>query len=409
MAPGAVAEAWTAYRTILALRPDIAEVHSNLGMLLWHQGQFEPALESFGQALALKPELADAYYRLLEAQKGQDQPRETAARFEQALAAAHVKLGIALREQERFDEAAIRLQRALALNPRNAEAHHNLGMTRWQQGRFDEAATCYRQAVALQPDHVDALANLGHTLREQFKLTEAREAFERLLAIQPDSPSAELGLGICYLVQEDYERGWPAFEGRLRLPGARPLPDFPRWTGQPLAGRSLLLVGEAGLGDTLHFVRYARLLKARGARVVLAAQPALGRLLGSHPDVDEFFSLDCGRAAALRFLFADVEHSGGFSDHRRDHSPRRSLPLGRPRVDRPLASGAGADRRLQDRHRLARLAGFYFGSLAFDSIGRFRAVGQRARRAADQPAKRTWLGANRRGRFSGARFFRSAG
>ncbi len=108
-------------------------------------------------------------------------------------------------------------------------------------------------------------------------------------------PSAQLGLGICYLLQEDYQRGWPAFEGRLRIAGARPLPDIPRWQGEDLTGRSLLVVAEAGFGDTLHFLRYARLLKARGARVVFAVQPSLGRLLASHPDIDELCLLDSGQ------------------------------------------------------------------------------------------------------------------
>ena len=74
-------------------------------------------------------------------------------------------------------------------------------------------------------------------------------------------------------------------------PGMSPLPSLPRWTGEPLAGRSLLLLAEQGFGDTFHFIRYARLLKERGARVVLAVPPALGRLLASHPDLDELFML----------------------------------------------------------------------------------------------------------------------
>ena len=75
------------------------------------------------------------------------------------------------------------------------------------------------------------------------------------------------------------------------MPGLLPQPNLPRWTGEPLAGRRLLLLAEQGLGDTLQFIRYARLLKERGARVVLAAQAALGRLLASHPDLDELFIL----------------------------------------------------------------------------------------------------------------------
>jgi hypothetical protein len=93
------------------------------------------------------------------------------------------------------------------------------------------------------------------------------------------------------LVAEDYERGWPAYEGRLRIPGFVPQPNIPRWKGEPLAGRTLMLLAEQGLGDTIHFVRYARALKKQGARIVLACQAALGRLLASAPGVDELYIL----------------------------------------------------------------------------------------------------------------------
>ncbi len=75
------------------------------------------------------------------------------------------------------------------------------------------------------------------------------------------------------------------------MPGFATQHSIPRWTGEPLAGRSLLLFAEQGLGDTFHFIRYARMLKARGARIVLACQAALGRLLAAHPDLDELFIL----------------------------------------------------------------------------------------------------------------------
>ena len=105
------------------------------------------------------------------------------------------------------------------------------------------------------------------------------------------------------------------------MPGLVPQHSLPRWTGEPLAGRSLLLLAEQGLGDTLHFVRYARLLKERGARVVLAAPAALGRLLASHPDVDELFIL--GSAEELPrcdFYLPLLSAPGAFGTERRDDS-----------------------------------------------------------------------------------------
>jgi hypothetical protein len=160
-----------------------------------------------------------------------------------------------------------------------------------EQGQFEPAVANYQEALRLEPARVDALQNLGVALLEQLKLTEARQVFQRLRALRPAAPAAQLGLAACYLVAGDYERGWREYEARLRMPGLEPRHRLARWAGEPLAGRSLLLLAEQGLGDTLHFIRYARLFKQRGARVVLAAQAALGRLLASHPDLDELFLL----------------------------------------------------------------------------------------------------------------------
>ena len=157
----------------------------------------------------------------------------------------------------------------LALNPDYPEAHKNLGSTRMNQGRPDEAAECYERALALRPDYIDSANGPGRF---------------------PFGP-----------------RRLPTWLARLRvrlgIPGFLPLPNLPRWTGEPLAGRSLLLVAEQGLGDALHFVRYARLLKERGARLVLAAPPALGKLFSSYPHVDELFILGRSRKCRVAISF----------------------------------------------------------------------------------------------------------
>ncbi len=201
------------------------------------------------------------------------------------------KLGITLWRQGNCDQAMMRFERAIALRPDYPEAYFSLGTGFWYQDKFDQAVAMLKQAIVLKSDYVAAHHNLAAILRDQLKLTEARQVFERLHALEPDSPLAQFGLAACYLAEADYERGWPAFEARLRMSGAAPQPDLPRWTGQPLAGRTLLLLANEGLGDTIQFVRYARAFKARGARVVVAVAASLGRILASYADLDELFIL----------------------------------------------------------------------------------------------------------------------
>ena len=182
------------------------------------------------------------------------------------------------------------LRRALALKPDYAEAHNNLGGALSAQGNLDEAVACYRRALALKPDYAEAHNNLGGALSDLAKFDEALACYRRALRLKPDYAEAHWNQALLTLLTGDFERGWAEYEWRWKtkqLHFERRTFSQPRWDGQPLAGRTILLHAEQGLGDTIQFVRYVSLVKVRGGRVVVECQPPLLPLLADCPGIDQ--------------------------------------------------------------------------------------------------------------------------
>jgi tetratricopeptide (TPR) repeat protein len=325
---GQLEQAQQSCRQALALKGDYATAHNTLGTILEAQGQAEQALASYRQALALDPHFAQAHYNLATACEARGELQQAEAAYRQAIALqAHYplalhRLGVLLQRQSRYDEAiacyrqALALQpeyaeahcnlgsalkdqgrtaealesyrRALALDPALAEAHFNLGVVYQGQGQLPQAEDAYRKALQFRPKHAQALSNLGSLYKSQGKLEEALSCCEAALQCQPDLTEAHFNRSLIWLLQGDFARGWPEYEWRS---GARRIqqraPARSRWQGEPVAGGSVLLVAEQGLGDTIQFVRYAPLVKQRsGAEVLLHCLPAVASLLAGAAGVD---------------------------------------------------------------------------------------------------------------------------
>ncbi len=191
----------------------------------------------------------------------------------------------------------------------------NLGNALMSQGRLDEAAARLRARRwhFSSDDAAAAHQDLGNVRFGQVRARSRRwPSTSRSLALHPNSAEAETGLGVCHLLVGDYERGWPLYESRLRLSDAEPPPNLPtRWQGEPLAGRSLLLVGEQeGLGDVLQSSsRYDRVFKAMGRfRVAAGRAGQAGPTAGPRPRLGGIVpGRPRQRTAPLRFLFAAHE------------------------------------------------------------------------------------------------------
>src|SRR5207245_2643806 len=201
-----------------------------------------------------------------------------------AVASHHYNLGETYRATGKLEDAIASYRQALALKPDFAEAHKSLGIALWDQGKLDEAITCFRQALTLKPDYAEAHNNLGIALWDQGKLAEAIACYCQALALKPDYVHAHCSLGLALLSAGDLSRGFTEYEWRWRLKeferqcAGLILPQ-PFWDGSELNGRTILLYAEQGFGTTIQFIRYAPLVARRGGRVIVACQPELVRLL----------------------------------------------------------------------------------------------------------------------------------
>jgi len=196
-------------------------------------------------------------------------------------------LGVLAYQRGAFRDALPLATRGAELLPTEPEFHNNVGLVLAALGRDEDAASAYRRALALNPAHAAAWSNLGLALSATNALDEAIDAFGRAISLAPSYGEAHWNLALALLRKGDYARGWHEYEWRLELPAFRgaPPPTTPRWRGANLRGKTLLLIAEQGLGDTLHFLRFARTLAAQRARVIVEVPPALALLAGTVPGV----------------------------------------------------------------------------------------------------------------------------
>ena len=157
------------------------------------------------------------------------------------------------------------------------------------EDRLEEALTMLDTRLAKTP-HVVPLLNLRGVVRMDLHDVDGALAdFEAALAIDPFSVEGHFNRALALLLRGDYARGWPEYEWRTRVPGYADYANYrfgmPRWRGEDLAGRSILVHAEQGMGDTIQFARFLAPFARAGASIDLFSQPSLAPLMARVPGV----------------------------------------------------------------------------------------------------------------------------
>lgn len=297
LAQGAIQEAVNWFERVLEYQPVFAEALNNLGLALQRLDKHEAAIDCFKQALQARADFFDAQLNLGNALYvvGRAVEAETVYRgalsLQPASPALHNSLGVVLKAQGRLEESIQAFRFALSNDAQYGEAYNNLGNSLKALDDLSGAVENYRSALRIDPGNASALNNLGNALQAQGEEAEALLCFNRAVELKPDFAEAHWNRAIVLLLEGDYAQGWREYEWGFAA-GQRPVRNFsqPRWQGEDFSGKTLLVYAEQGFGDTLQFVRFLSLVKARGGRVLLECQPELMEALRYCGGVDELIT-----------------------------------------------------------------------------------------------------------------------
>jgi tetratricopeptide (TPR) repeat protein len=291
---GQNAAAIDSYRHALTLIPDWTEISNNLAALEWSRGRKSESMEILRQAVERNPGCAITRLNLSRMQNSSGDADAALRSIEAAIqispkwALTHFERARLLDKAGNTSASLAAYDRALELDSLWPDAYLAKGLALRAASRIPEALECFHQAAMLRPDWHLARHNIGEAHLQLGQTHKAIETFREAVRLSPGFNASHASLAVALLQHADFDEGWPEWEWRFAQAGNIPQhPDSsaPIWDGRSLAGETLMVWMEQGLGDIIQFSRFASAAADRGARVLLQAPPPLGRLLATLPGV----------------------------------------------------------------------------------------------------------------------------
>lgn len=250
----------------LKVQPDNLEALQLLGLMRHGMQNFEKAIETFEKCLSLEP----------------DNPENL-----NNLALCKSNLG-------KYQEAAELIKKALDFKPDSGYLNSNLGLQYRHMENLEQAMIYFQKALELNPTAM-TWCMLGGCYGEMKNLDKAKECFEKALELEPEFDGGHVDLASVYMMKNEYEKAWSHYEYRYSVYPQLKIFQIiyepeKKWDGRNPQGKRILVHGEQGSGDFIHFVRYVKCLRDLGAHVILHCDKSFERLYA--PLADELFLVD---------------------------------------------------------------------------------------------------------------------
>ena len=242
------------YNRAIKLKPNFAEAYHNKGIVLQKIYFFEESLKNYDEAIKLNPNYAEAYNNR----------------------------GVILKSLNRLEEAIESYNKAIKLKINYAEAYNNKGIALKTLGRFKEAIENYNKAIELNPDYIEAYNNLGFVFQFKKDFNNALLCFNKALKKNPDSVITKFAIGTLNLKFKKFSEGWKGYEFRKNLKDRdvkiRQYDTFKCPSFNQIKNKKILIYAEQGLGDTILFSRYIKILFELNNKITFEIFPQLSKL-----------------------------------------------------------------------------------------------------------------------------------
>jgi Flp pilus assembly protein TadD len=240
--------------------PQKPEYISGLAIIQKNLGDYKEAEINYRKALEINPGLFEGYYNL----------------------------GNLSYETENIDEAEKLFLKALEIKPDLYQGYYNLGNIYRERNEFRLSIEFYKKAIYYKKDYDDAYYNLGVVWEKVREFDKAVECYQNAIQCNNNNINAHWNLGLLYLLTGNFLKGWPEYEIRKeKNKSGKRIFSRPELKSEPVNGKRILVYSEQGMGDSIQFARYLKMLKNCGAYVIFECKPKLAELFKNFNGFDE--------------------------------------------------------------------------------------------------------------------------